>query len=186
MPRRKHTTPPTRLGGYILSREEILERIEGVKPLVKGYINLKRQLQPAGFEFTVNELAAFSSAGVVDFSNRHRRLPEVRSLKLSRRRSTLLPAGSYVVRYNETVSLPLDLLSLILPRSSLMRSGAILYTAVWDPGYIGQGQGLLCVYNPHGIHMYRDARIGQVIFMRLSASVKEGYRGIYQGEGLKP
>jgi len=183
LPRRKHTSPPTPLRGYVLSREEILELIKGVKPLVKGYIDLERQLQPAGFEFTVGELAAFSSAGTIDFSNKHRRISEITSLKLSDRKSTFLPTGSYVIRYNETASLPLDLLSVVLPRSSLMRSGAILYTAVWDPGYEGHGQGLLCVYNPHGIHMYKNARICQAIFLRLSAPVKEGYRGIYQREG---
>lgn len=65
-----------------------------------------------------------------------------------------------------------------------MRSGAILYTAVWDPGYRGRGQGLLNVYNPKGIKLKLNARIGQLVFFRLGKPSMRPYKGFYQKEGL--
>ena len=168
----------------ILTHQEILERIRSPKPLVKGYISLERQLQPAGFELTVSEVLKFKSRGRIGFENNDRKLPEFERIRLSKRRFTRLPRGAYLVRYNEEVWLPADILALILPRSSLMRCGAILYTAVWDPGYHGRGQGLLNVYNPHGFELKLNSRIGQMVFFRLTHPVEKVYRGAYQLEGL--
>jgi len=167
----------------ILSAEEIRALINSPRPLISGYISLEEQLQPAGFELTVAEISAFEGPGRLAFDNRERRLPPLKPLKLSEK-PTWLSSGFYLVRYNEEVWLPEDLAALVFPRSSLMRSGAILYTALWDPGYRGRGQGLLNVYNPHGLELSLNARIGQLVFFRLSKPVKEGYRGIFQGEGL--
>jgi len=96
-------------------------------------------------------------------------------------RTYLLDPGGYVVRYAETVSIPEEHVGLLLPRSSLMRNGATLETAVWDAGYEGKGEGLLCVHHP--IELGRDARIGQLV---LAAADHEGlYQGSYQGERLE-
>jgi len=173
-----------KLEGYILTKQEILERLRTKRPLVSGYVDLQKQLQPAGFELTVGEMGFFRSSGVIDFSDAKRKIPDVQTVDLSGRKSKRIPAGAYVIRFNEKVCLPKDILSLIFPRSSLMRSGAILYTAVWDPGYEGRGQGLLCVFNKHGLTLYKNARAGQMIFIKLKKHVKEGYEGIYQREGL--
>jgi dUTP pyrophosphatase len=168
----------------ILSGEEIRRLIKSPKPLVSGYIDLERQLQPAGFELTLAEVFSFRSHGSLGFKDEDRKLPVFKPVKLSAENFTRLPKGAYVVRYNEEVWLPSDLLALIFPRSSLMRSGAILYTAVWDPGYRGRGQGLLNVYNPYGVRLKLNARIGQLVFLRLSKPARKLYRGIYQKEGL--
>ena len=49
-----------------------------------------------------------------------------------------LPPGGYLVRYNEYVKIPKNTLGLVFPRSSLMRIGGMINTAVWDAGYAGQ------------------------------------------------
>ncbi|KYH38033.1 MAG: Deoxyuridine 5'-triphosphate nucleotidohydrolase [Candidatus Hecatellales archaeon B24] len=165
----------------ILSDSEIRKLIESPKPLVSGYIDLERQLQPAGFELTLAEVFSFKGFGSLGFEDKDRKLPAFKPIRLSAEKFTRLPSGAYMVRYNEEVRLPSDLSALIFPRSSLMRSGAILYTAVWDRG---RGQGLLNVYNPHGIRLKLNARIGQLVFLRLSRPSRRLYRGIYQREGL--
>jgi deoxycytidine triphosphate deaminase len=43
---------------------------------------------------------------------------------------------------------------------------------------------MLSVQNVCGIRIYKDARIAQLIVERLDTTVKQGYSGIYQGEGL--
>ena len=54
-------------------------------------------------------------------------------------------------------------------------------TAVWDAGYCGISRSLLVVYNENGIKISKDARIMQLVFMKLSKET-EGYEGIYQAE----
>jgi dUTP pyrophosphatase len=168
----------------VLTCREILERIRSSKPLIQGYVDLEKQLQPAGFELTVSEIMKFKGRGRIGFENSERRLPEFQKIKLSKRRFSRLPRGAYLVRYNEEIWLPADILAIILPRSSLLRCGVVLYTAVWDPGYHGKGQGLLNVYNPHGFELKLNSRIGQMIFFKLSRPAVKVYRGIYQREGL--
>jgi dUTP pyrophosphatase len=87
------------------------------------------------------------------------------------------------VRFNETVHLPAWLMAYARPRSSLLRSGVALHTAVWDAGYSGRGVALMVVYHPAGFSIERDARICQLVFHALTSATREGYRGAYQHEG---
>jgi deoxycytidine triphosphate deaminase len=92
-----------------------------------------------------------------------------------------LDPGGYVVRYAETVGIPEEHVGFILPRSSLMRNGTTLETAVWDAGYEGKGEGLLQVTHP--IEIEQGARFGQIV---LAEAAHEGlYDGSYQGENLE-
>ncbi len=170
--------------GGVLTKQEIQKRIKSPKPLIRGYIDLATQLQPTGFELTVREVNRFEGRGTIDFSNRNRRIPGLGRVEFGEGGCVELSAGAYLVRYNEVVCLPLDLSALIFPRSSLLRSGSTLYTAIWEPGYVGRGQGLLSVYNPQGLELSKNARIGQMVFMRLREPASEGYSGAYMGEGL--
>lgn len=89
-----------------------------------------------------------------------------------------LEPGGYVVRYDETVRIPEEHVGFIYPRSSLLRNGCMLNTAVWDAGYEGRGEGLLQVH--HDIELERGARIAQLV---LATADHEGtYDGSYQGE----
>ena len=74
-------------------------------------------------------------------------------------------------------------MALATPRSSLLRCGVTVNTAVWDTGYSGRSQSLLVVYNPRGIRLEKNARIVQLVFFTLDRET-EGYRGAYQGENL--
>ncbi|HLB27762.1 MAG TPA: deoxyuridine 5'-triphosphate nucleotidohydrolase, partial [Dehalococcoidales bacterium] len=69
------------------------------------------------------------------------------------------------------------------PRSSLLRCGVTVNTAVWDAGYSGRSQSLLVVYNPLGFRLQKDARVVQLVFFRLTGET-EGYKGAYQGENI--
>jgi dUTP pyrophosphatase len=67
-----------------------------------------------------------------------------------------------------------------------MRMGATVISALWDPGYEGRGEGLLIVENPHGIVLEKNARVVQLIFIRLESKPTSKYRGAYMLEGLGP
>jgi len=140
------------------------------------------QRQPAGFDLTVQSIAKFESAGEIDLSNAQRVLPSTKCLDWPADGGMLLAPGGYLVTYNEEVAVPPDCAGIVLPRSSLMRCGATLCSALWDPGYRGRGQGLLIVTHPLKLH--RNARIGQFVLMRLEQATHTTYQGQYQGENL--
>jgi len=94
----------------------------------------------------------------------------------------LIP-GAYIVTFNEIVHLPQNIMALARPRSSLLRCGVTVNTAVWDAGYSGRSQSLMVVYNPQGFRLQRNARIVQIIFFKLTKET-EGYHGAYQGENI--
>ena len=94
-----------------------------------------------------------------------------------------LDPGAYLVEFNESVDVPLSLMGQIFVRSSLFRSGALVSAGVMDSGYRGAVGALLQVVNPHGLVLYQDARLAQMVFHDMSEPV-EGYRGVYQGSGL--
>ena len=72
-------------------------------------------------------------------------------------------------------------MALGLSRSSLLRCGASLHTAVWDAGYSGRSESLLVVYNPQGLDLEKNARVLQLVFSTLTGE-SQGYTGGYQGE----
>lgn len=90
-----------------------------------------------------------------------------------------LPPSEYIVRYGEVVRIPAGHVGFVYPRSSLLRNGCMLHTAVWDAGYEGRGEGLLVVH--HDIELEREARIGQLVLAE--AGHTDTYDGTYQGEG---
>ncbi len=139
------------------------------------------QYQPAGIDITLKQACSFASAGKIDFDNSERKISDTVPLEYENDEVRLAP-GAYKVIFNEYVRIPADAAALCLPRSSLLRCGASLECAVWDPGYEGRSEALLVVRNEHGIVLKRNAKIGQMVFFRLADSAKELYEGRYKGE----
>ncbi|MEM0225759.1 MAG: deoxyuridine 5'-triphosphate nucleotidohydrolase [Thermofilaceae archaeon] len=166
----------------ILGRDELLKLIlESQPPLIEGWVDLNVQLQPAGFDLTLKEVRRFKGVGHIDFDNRGRVLPDTEPIPFEPDGRVHLSKGAYVLVFNEIVNLPLGIAAIAKPRSSLIRCGASVETAVWDPGYRGRSRALLVVYNDSGIVLERNARVVQLMFIRVQgASV--GYGGAYQGE----
>ena len=151
---------------------------------VTQYISRELQAQPNGFDLTVAQIISFESKGTLDLDNSYRQLAATKSLEISEinnNRGWNLPPGGYLIRYQEFVKIPTNVIGLVLPRSSLMRIGAMINTAVWDAGYRGQGLGLLHVHNSHGITIMEHARVAQLIFLPAQVS-SSSYSGVYQGE----
>lgn len=166
-----------------MSSKEIRELVEKGE-LVTGYIDLDLQIQPCGFDLSLGRVETFLESGSIDFTNLERKLSSTSTLEPDPDGWFNLSTGSYLVVFNEVVKLPLDIAAMARPRSTLLRCGATLETALWDPGYHGRSSSLLVVHNSKGIRLRRDARIAQLIFFRVRGA-EEGYKGIYQMERLK-
>lgn len=138
------------------------------------------QSQPCGVDLTLRRVLTWTSAGTVDFSNKHRRTADTVDLPFSTKNALKLSQGSYLVEFNEAVDVPLDVMGQVFVRSSLFRSGALLSAGVMDSGYKGAIGALLQIVNPHGLEVYRDARLAQFVFSEMKEPVA-GYSGTYQG-----
>jgi dUTP pyrophosphatase len=155
-----------------------------VQALVEGMIDSEAQTQMCGLELTLQKIERFLSAGAVAFDNKERTLPQTEALEFDSSGWISLSPGAYLVTFNEIVSIPKDAAAFARARSTLLRCGAALETALWDPGYRGRSQSLLVVYNPDGLRLKKNARLMQLIFLRLEKEAERVYAGRYQGENI--
>ena len=162
-----------------------------VPKIIQNIRSASIQTQPCGIDLSVKRIRKFESAGCIDFDNSHRSVASSSILPFTISNhgtkpgvgsagNVFLELGSYFVEFNETVNMPLDMMGLIYPRSSLFRSGATLVTGVVDSGYCGPLGGTLSVGNPSGLRVFEGARLGQIVVQMMSEEVV-GYSGVYQG-----
>jgi dUTP pyrophosphatase len=172
-------------GSGVLSREQLRGLIDSDQPLFAGYIDLDEQLQPNGFDLTLESVQQHVGAGSIGVSNADRVLPPLVDLPFDADGWITLGPGIYHITYNETVALPNTLMALGRPRSSLARSGVAIHTAVWDAGYHGRSTSLMSVLNPAGFRVAKNARVLQLVFFTLASASERGYSGIYQHENRR-
>ena len=171
----------------VLSRAAIAELVAGDPPLLEGCPDVNGQLQPNGFDVSVQSVAAYdvdSAPGSIGISDDDRALPANVELPFDSDGWLHLKPGPYLITFNEVVNLPRHIMALARPRSSLLRSGVAIHTAVWDAGYSGRSQALLTVHHPAGFRIRRDARVAQLVFFPLDATDAQGYTGRYRNENL--
>ncbi len=167
----------------VLTDRQIRALLDATPPLLEGILDRATQVQPCGVDLTVRTVSRFESGGAMGYDNADRRLAETTPLPW-RNDWLELPAGPYHIVYNELVHLPGDIVALAYPRSSLMRCGVTVYSAVWDPGYSGRAEALLVVHNPHGFRLKQGARVVQLVFTRLGEPVASRYEGRFRGENV--
>ena len=151
--------------------------VEGLEPGL--------QVQPNGIDLRLERVQRLASPGVLGATDAVREPASREDVAADADGWWDLHTGSYVITYVEKVNLPLDLIALGRPRSTLLRSGVAIHGAVWDAGYSGRGESLMVVSNQHGYHVQRGARVLQLVFIRLGQPVAHGYGGHYQGENAR-
>ena len=141
------------------------------------------RLQPNGFDLTLRQVSRLETRGCIVADNSGRKVSELSPLEFDGDGFLNLEEGIYSITFNEAVHLPGNVMALGRPRSSLLRCGITIDTAVWDAGYSGRSESLLVVYNKQGFRLQRNARVMQLVFFELCSDT-EGYSGAYQGENL--
>jgi len=168
----------------MLSRDELRERIYREAPLVGNMIDRDTQLQPNSVELTLRSVETLKGPGAIDFDNSQRQIPDSENIEFDAEGWIVLAPGTYKVTFNEIVDIPLDLAAIARPRSSLLRCGVTVESAVWDSGYKGRSESMLVVHNPYGFRVKRNARLLQLVFYNLHREVSQGYSGRYQNENI--
>ena len=168
----------------VLSAREIRKLSAAEPPLIESWVDFEQQIQTNGFDLSLREVATIQTPGCIVADPAGRVISDTSPLVFDGAGYIDLPAGIYLITYNEIVHLPKHIMALGRPRSSLLRCGVNIGTAVWDAGYEGRSQSLLVVHNKQGFRLQRNARVTQLVFFELSGA-SEGYKGYFQGENIK-
>lgn len=160
----------------ILSGRQILAR-----HTVQNLLQQTHQQQPCGIDLTLRQISAWSSPGIIDFDNTHRRAATttVISFPPDNNDRIKLEPGTYLIDFNETVRIPTNCMGTVFPRSSLWRSGVSVVAGVVDAGYEGAMGAMMQVLNPCGVVLHRNAKVAQIVLEEMAETV-EGYKGVYQ------
>ena len=172
----------------VLSRQSIRALCEAENGLVDIATchDFETQLQPNGIDLTVANVEMIGGAsmgsGQLGVSDDSRRIPAYEHMEPARDGYWVLYGNqSYVVTTNEVVTLPTDIMALVKPRSSLIRMGGYLNTAVWDAGFHGHSKFVLSIApGTYSLRLQKNARFAQMVFLTLDASTERGYDGVYQ------
>lgn len=157
----------------VLSAQEITNLGESlIFPFLPGHVTSQ------GYDMSVQTIESINGHGELMVGGKH--LPDYYEASV-RTGVYFLNMGQYLVNFEEEVNLPENICAFLWSRSTLLRMGASIQTAVWDAGYKGIGSSLLVVTNPMGIRIEQGARIGQMVFHRLSQPTEQPYDGQYQG-----
>mgnify|MGYP001181189833 FL=1 len=170
--------------GSVLNKNDIYSLIDATPPLITNHTDLESQVQPHGFDLTLKTLHTFKSSGQVDFTNHERIISDTKTLQFNTNGYIHLEPKSYLITFNEEIRMPLDLMALAMPRSTLLRCGVSVHTAVWDAGYQGRSEALMTVYNNEGFRVKQGARLIQLVFIKLTSPLAKGYDGIFFQENL--
>jgi len=146
--------------------------------LVSDYVDMNRQIQPAGFDLTLKSVSQIEPGGWgrIDFTNDKRSIPRYIPLVERAEGGWGLKSGVYMLKTNETVKLPNGISGLSWPRSTINRCGAMLNTATVDPGFEGQLSYLL--QTSAGLGLEKNARFVQLVFVKTELS-ENLYNGVY-------
>ena len=169
--------------GSVLSAAGIRGLLDGEPPLLAPVGDREAQVQPNGFDLTLDSVWRMAGVGAIGLTNAERSIPERVAVAPSSDGWFALAPGSFIIRFREVVALPLDVMAFGRPRSSVLRCGAAIHTAVWDAGYHGRSEALLVVYAEAGVRLAVGARVLQLVFVRLEAPT-QSYAGMYQHENV--
>jgi dUTP pyrophosphatase len=172
--------------GSVLGAESIRQLLQRDPPLLDPLDDPSQQIQPNGVDLTLESIWRIDGAGgagAIGVAGDSRIIPDRAPVAASADGWCHLLPGTYMIRFREAVALPLDLMAFGRSRSSLLRCGAAIHTAVWDAGYHGRSEALLVVYAAAGIRLQLGARALQLVFLRLEAPTY-AYAGAYQQENL--
>lgn len=141
--------------------------------------NTEEQIQPNGIDLRLDSVSHVSGKPI---------LPAVGRIDPQAITITKIPPkegwfnlhllqGNYLVDFKETISVPDGYCAMIITRSSLVRCGVDVVSALWDTGFNGQLGASLRLKNQFAVQ--RGARLAQVVFWKSEFSGHR-YTGAYQ------
>lgn len=166
----------------ILGIDELLRRVREEDLVERLSLRELENPEGAGFDLRIGKLFRLQGRGFLGIDERETPGVElVAAYDAAKRESFIIKPGEYFLTETiETFHMPLDLLAIMKPRTTLHRSGIITRVSIVDPGYSGTIHPAL--YNagllPFEIEL--GARYVNVMFFEIKGR-GSGYRGQWQG-----
>lgn len=167
--------------------------INGIDYLKKMYPNCdNKDYQPSGLDLRLGKVFYLDGErdktyGLIDGQ---KYLPEHKELKpilLECKKDDyvagwkLIPNQPYICQVENQIQIGNHNAQFYLPRSTLLRAGVNVYTALGDSGYQGRLSFLVINHGPRPFFIQRGERFVQLIDFEVSG-VSETYNGDYQEE----
>lgn len=156
------------------------------------------QIQQVGVDLTIDKIYEFAPESVTSIGISDRQLSEHKELiptklhfkkylnkqrdyeVVTMEKAWRLKPGYYMWDSNEYCSIPEDMMSLIVQRSTLLKSGIQIISSVWDPGFHGVLGSHMIVHRE--IQLEKGSRVAQIVTWKAESSSQ--YQGIYLGTGV--
>jgi deoxycytidine triphosphate deaminase len=135
-----------------------------------------------GIDLSVQKIELISGGSVVYKDKTHidpSLYQEVDLIQIDNKDCWKLDKGVYSVTFNEGIKVPADAAAKITHRSSLYRTGTIIESPWWDPGFYCDTMNTTMIVT-NSIIIEKNARIAQIAFWRVE-EVGEQYNGQFQG-----
>ncbi len=136
----------------------------------------------AGFDLRLGEIYELDGAGFLGVEKR--KTPEIKSLAkydLEKLSSFVFKPGKYyLMKTIEKVNTPEDILILFRPRTTLFRSGLMIFTGNSSPGYCGELTFGIANLGPCEVEIEMGARVVHAMFYEIKGEANL-YRGQWQG-----
>ena len=187
VPRSMRVTWPGRarnaiLPAMILGLQELLRRVREER-LVEGLAERERtNPEGAGFDLRLGKLFRLTGKGFLGVDERETPGVElVAEYNPDTRQSVTIKPGEYFLTETvERMNMPLDLVGIVKPRTTLHRSGVITRVSVADPGYSGTLHPAIFNAGPVPVQIELGARYINIMFFEVKGG-GSAYRGQWQG-----
>lgn len=167
----------------ILGHSELFKLIKS-RRLISG-LSKRDKKSPVGCVFDLQLDKVYELDGKLFLGIKERETPnlrEVASFNRKQKSSFLFqPNVYYLVKTIEKVNMPENIAAMVLPRSTLFRSGIILRTGMVDPGYQGELYFGLINHNTQPAEIELGARFAQIYFVEIKGKPVKTYQGKWQG-----
>ena len=144
------------------------------------------QIQPNGIDLTVDKVFKLVTEAILSSTKATCEDAELQQYRAAHYHGIqdegwVLNSGYYVIEWTETVRIPDNVIGLINPRSTLIRSGGTIHGALWDRGCYGKGRSGLMLHN--SLLIEQGTRLAQLIFIH-ATKTNQAYEGRYMHEQL--
>jgi len=166
----------------ILGIKELLKLVK-TKNLVENLSERElKNPEGAGFDLRIGEVYEISGKGFLGITERE--TPKIKLLAKhnpkKRTNFVFKPGKYYLMKTIETVNTPEDVSIIFRPRSTLYRSGMMIFTGTASPGYKGRLIFGIINLGPCNIKIELGARVAHAMFFEVKGKTNL-YRGQWQG-----
>jgi deoxycytidine triphosphate deaminase len=151
--------------------------------LVEGLCDRElKSPEGAGFDLRLGEIYELKGRGFLGITER--KTPDVKLVlkyEAGKKKSFVFRPGKYyAIKTVEKVNTPADILILFRPRSTLYRSGIMIFTGNASPGYCGELTFGIINLGPCPIEVELGARLVHAMFYEVNGKTNL-YRGQWKG-----